>query len=89
MAKEKVEVGMARESKHEPRDIIKDIIFFFITVAGTYGYVLFILLLFSLIFLRFVSFINLDFDHMLIYSGVAAGISAVWYIIKMVRKYII
>lgn len=78
---------MARESKHEPRDIIKDIIFFFITVAGTYGYVLFILLLFSLIFLRFVSFINLDFDHMLIYSGVAAAISAVWYIIKMIRKY--
>jgi len=29
----------------------------------------------------------LDFDHMLIYSGVAAGISAVWYIIKMIRKY--
>lgn len=78
---------MAGNSKHEPKDIVKDIIFFFITVAGTYGYVLFILLLFSLIFLRFVSFINLDFDHMLVYSGVAAGISAVWYIIKMIRKH--
>ena len=78
---------MAGNSKHEPRDIIKDIIFFFITVAGTYGYVLFILLVFSLVFLRFVSFLNLDFEHMLIYSGVAAGISAIWYIIKMIRKY--
>ena len=73
--------------KQEPKGIVKDIIFFFITVAGTYGYVLFILLLLSLIFLRFVSFINLDFEHMLIYSGIAAGISAIWYIIKMIRKY--
>ena len=78
---------MSKDSKLDPKDIVKDIIFFFITVAGTYGYVLFILLLFSMIFLRFVSFLNLDFDHMLIYSGVAAGISAVWYIIKMIRKY--
>ena len=69
------------------KDIVKDIVFFFITVAGTYGYVLFILLLFSLIFVRFVSALHLDFEHMLIYSGIAAGISAVWYTIKMVRKY--
>ena len=78
---------MDRNSKLDPKDIVKDIIFFFITVAGTYGYVLFILLLFSMIFLRFVSFLKLDFDHMLIYSGVASGISAVWYLIKMIRKY--
>ena len=78
---------MANNSKHEPKAIVKDIVFFFITVAGTYGYVLFILLLFSLIFLRFVSALRLDFDHMLIYSGVAAGISAIWYIVKMIRKY--
>lgn len=78
---------MARDSKLDPKDIVKDIIFFFITVAVTYGYVLFILLLFSLIFVRYVATLHLDFDHMLIYSGIAAGISAVWYIIKMIRKY--
>ncbi len=78
---------MAGNSKLDPKDIVKDIIFFFITVAGTYGYVLFILLLFSMIFLRFVATLRLDFEHMLIYSGIAAGIAAVWYIIKMVRKY--
>ena len=78
---------MARNSKLDPKDIVKDIIFFFLTVAGTYGYVLFILLLLSLIFLRFVAIINLEFEQMLILSGVAAGISAVWYIIKMIRKY--
>jgi len=78
---------MAGNRKLEPKDVVKDIIFFFITVAGTYGYVLFLLLIFSLIFVRYVSVLHLDFDHMLIYSGVAAGISAVWYIIKMIRKY--
>jgi len=78
---------MARESKLDPKDIVKDIIFFFITVAGTYAYVLFLLLVLSLVFLRLISFINLEFEHMLIISGVAAGISALWYIIKMIRKY--
>ena len=78
---------MARDSKLDPKDIVKDIVFFFITVAGTYGYVLFLLLVLSLVFLRLISFINLEFEHMLIISGVAAGISALWYIIKMIRKY--
>lgn len=78
---------MARDSKLDPKDIVKDIIFFFITVAGTYAYVLFLLLVLSLVFLRLISFINLEFEHMLIISGVAAGISALWYIIKMIRKY--
>ena len=84
---------MARDSKLDPKDIVKDIIFFFITVAGTYAYSLFLMLVLSLIFLRGVSVINssgflkFDFEHMLIYAGVFAGISAVWYIIKMIRKY--
>ena len=78
---------MAGKRKLEPKDVVKDIIFFFITVAATYGYVLFLLLLFSLIFVRYVAALHLDCDHMLIYSGVAAGISAVWYIIKMIKKY--
>ena len=78
---------MAGNTKLEPKDIVKDIIFFFFIVAGTFGYVLFILMLLSFMFLRFVAFINLEFEQMLIISGVAAGISAVWYIIKMIRKY--
>lgn len=78
---------MAGNSKLDPKDIVKDVIFFFFTVAGTYGYSLFILMLLSFMFLRFVAFINLEFEHMLIIAGVAAGISALWYIIKMVKKY--
>lgn len=78
---------MARDTKLEPKDIVKDIVFFFLTVAGTYGYVLFILLLLSFMFLRFVAFIHLEFEQMLIISGVAAGIAAVWYVVKMIKKY--
>jgi len=78
---------MAGNINHEPKDIIKDIIFFILTVAGTYGYVLFILLLLSFMFLRLVAAIRLEFEQMLLISGIAAGISAVWYIIKMIRKY--
>lgn len=78
---------MAGNSKLDPKDIVKDIVFFFLTVAGTYGYLLFILLLFSLIFVRFVAVLKLDFDHMLIYAGIGAAVSAVWYIIKMIKKY--
>ena len=78
---------MARDTKLEPKDIVKDIFFFFLTVAGTYGYVLFILLLLSFMFLRFVAFIHLEFEQMLIISGVAAGIAAVWYVVKMIKKY--
>lgn len=78
---------MARDSKLDPKDIVKDIIFFFLTVAGTFGYVLFILMLLSFMFLRFFALIDLDFEHMMIISGVGAGISAIWYVIKMIRKY--
>lgn len=78
---------MAGNTKHEPKDIVKDIVFFFLSVAGTFGYVLFILLLLSFMFLRFVAAIHLEFEQMLIISGVAAGMYAVCYLIKMIRKY--
>lgn len=78
---------MNRNSKLDPKDVVKDIIFFFLTVGGTFAYVLFILMLLSFMFLRFVSVLHLDIEHMLVYSGVAAGISAIWYLIKMIRKY--
>ncbi len=76
-----------RTWKHEPKDVIKDFIFFFITVGVTFGYVLLILLILSFMFVNLVPVLRLDFDHMLIYSGVGAGIAAVWYIVKMVKKY--
>lgn len=76
-----------RNTKLDPKDIVKDFIFFFITVAGTFGYIMLILLIFSFMFVRAVATLRLDFDHMLIYAGVGAAVAAVWYIVKMIRKY--
>ena len=76
-----------RNSKLDPKDVIKDFIFFFITVAVTFGYIMLILLIFSFMFVNLVSVIRLDIDHMLVYAGIGAGISAIWYIIKMIKKY--
>lgn len=76
-----------RDSKLDPKDVVKDFIFFFITVGVTFGYILLILLIFSFMFVNIVSVIRLDFDHMLVYAGIGAGISAIWYIVKMIRKY--
>lgn len=86
MAEKKAGKTMSRNEKWNPKDIAKDIIFFFLTVAGTFAYVLFILLILSFMFVRYVSIIKLDFEHMLLYSGVAAGISAVWYLVKLFKK---
>lgn len=76
-----------RTWKHDPKDVIKDFIFFFITVGVTFGYILLILLILSFMFLKMVPLLNLDFDHMLLYSGAGAGIAAIYYIVKMIKKY--
>ncbi len=76
-----------RDSKLDPKDVIKDFIFFFITVGVTYGYILLILLILSFMFVGLVSILNLEFERMLVISGIGAGISALWYIIKMIKKY--
>ena len=66
-----------RQSKLDPKDIVQDIIFFILTVAGTFGYLMLILLIFSFMFVRAVEFLNLDFDHMLLYAGAGAGIEPI------------
>lgn len=73
-----------RNHRYVPRDWIKDAIFFVITVAASYGYILLILLIFSFFT---VAYIKLSFKNMLIISAVGAVLVAVWYIVKMVKKY--
>ena len=65
-------------------DIVKDIIFFFITVAVSYGYILLMLLILSFMTSRY---LPMKFDDMLWYSGIGAVIIGIWYIVKKVRKY--
>lgn len=76
---------MAGENrKHASRDWLKDAIFFVITVVAAYGYILLMLLIFSF-FTAY--YIKLSFEKMLIISAVGTVLVAVWYIIKMVKKY--
>lgn len=72
------------DKKYTPKDRIKDAIFFVLTVAGSYGYMLMMLMIFSFMT---VAVIPLDFEHMLIISGVVAAIVAICYIVKMIKKY--
>jgi len=63
---------------YDKTDVVKDVIMFFVTTAVTYGYVLFMLLLISFIFM---SYVDLLFTDMLVISGVCAFVVAVAYII--------
>jgi len=65
-------------------DMIKDIIFFFITIAVSYGYILLLLLIISFVASRY---LPMKFDDMLLYSGIGAAAIGVWYIIKKIKKY--
>lgn len=65
-------------------DVIKDIIFFFITVAVAYGYILLMLLIISFMASRY---LPMKFDDMLVYSGIGAAAIGVWYIVKKIMKY--
>lgn len=72
---------MERQTK---TDIIKDVIFFFLTVAVSYGYILLMLLIISFVASRY---LPMKFDDMLVYSGIGAAVIGVWYIVKKVKKY--
>jgi len=73
-----------KKSDYTPKDWIKDAVFFVLTVAGSYGYFLLLLLIFSFMTAYY---IKMDFEMMLILSGIGACFVAIWYIIKTVRKY--
>ncbi len=72
------------DKKFTPKDKIKDVLFFVLTVAGSYGYILMMLMIFSFMT---VAVIPLKYEHMLIISGVGTVLVAIWYIVKLVKKY--
>ncbi len=66
------------------RDVVKDFIFFFITVGVAFGWSVLCLLIISFITL---SFLHFTFEGILIASGVIAATVGVWYVVSMVKKY--
>ena len=66
------------------RDIVLDIIMFFVCVAGAFGWMLLMLLIVSFISL---SYLHFKFDKMVLASVIAAIVTAIVYIILKARKY--
>ena len=72
------------EEKFDVKDVVKDIIFFFIAVAIGFGWMLVMLLIISFVSL---GYIHMNIDKMIIVSiicGIAVGI---YYLYKMAVKY--
>lgn len=65
-------------------DIIKDLIFFVITVGAAFGWSVLCLLIISFITL---SYLHFTFEGILIASGVIAAVAGVWYLVNLVRKH--
>ena len=66
------------------RDVVLDIIMFFVCVAGAFGWMMLMLLIVSFISL---SYLHFKFDKMVIASVIAAIVTAIVYIILKARKY--
>ncbi len=73
------------DNPYDVRDIIKDIIFFFITVIGAFGWLMIMLLIISFVSL---SYLHLKIDKMIIASVVFAIGIGVFYIIMKSKKYV-
>ena len=65
-------------------DILKDILFFFITIAVTYGYLFLLLLIASFVAN---SVLHWKIEDMYLYAAIGTVVVAIWYIVKKVRKY--
>ena len=66
------------------RDVVLDIIMFFVCVAGAFGWMMLMLLIVSFISL---SYLHFKFDKMVLASVIAAIVTAIVYIILKARKY--
>ncbi|MCR4618908.1 MAG: hypothetical protein K5669_12075 [Lachnospiraceae bacterium] len=66
-------------------DIVRDIILFFVTVAGAFGWLMLMLLIFSFVAL---SYVHLKFDKMIIASIIFAVVVGIIYIVAKSKKYV-
>lgn len=71
------------DQKTDIRDIIKNIIFFFFTVAIGFGWMMLMLLIISFVSL---GYIHMRFDRMIIVSVVTAILAGILYIFRIFKK---
>lgn len=72
------------EEYYSTGDVVYDVIFFFITVAGAFFWLLLMLLFISFIFL---SVLHFKLKYMILASAIFAVIAGIWYIRKKAPSY--
>lgn len=69
---------------HRKADIVKDIIFFFLTTAFAFGYFMLVLLIISFVT---TSFLHFTIEGITIASAVGTAGVAIYYIAKKIKQY--
>ncbi|MBR6381993.1 MAG: hypothetical protein IKS07_10035 [Lachnospiraceae bacterium] len=84
--KEEADRALAEAAEQGPdiRDVVRDVILFFVTVAGCFAWLLLMLLIISFVSLGYLHF---ELRWMILASAVFALIAAGWYLYRMVHKY--
>ena len=72
------------EGRLDVKDVVKDIIFFFIAVAFAFGWMMLIQLIISFVSLGYV---HMNIDRMIIISVICGVACGIYYLYKMVVKY--
>lgn len=72
------------EGRPDVKDVVKDIIFFFISVVFAFGWMMLMQLIISFVSL---GYIHMDIDRMMIVSIICGIIFGIYYLYKMVVKY--
>lgn len=74
----------AYEDRIDVRDVVKDILFFFVAVAIGFGWMLLMLLIISFVSL---GYIHMNIEKMILVSIICAVVVGIYYIYRMTVKY--
>lgn len=76
--------GSEKKGRIDVPDLAKEVIFFLFMTAGSFGYVMLMLLIISFVTM---GYLPLTIDRMLIIAAVCTVLADIWYIVKTVKKY--
>lgn len=76
--------GPEKKGRIDVLDLAKEVIYFLFMTAGSFGYVMLMLLIISFVTM---GYLPLTIDRMLIIAAVCTVLADIWYIIKNIKKY--
>ncbi len=75
--------GPEKKDRIDALDLAKEVIFFLFMTAGSFGYVMLMLLIISFVTM---GYLPLTIDRMLIIAAVCTVLADIWYIMKKIKK---